>query len=112
MYNPNEIKMSQDQIELLIEGQKELKKSNDLLSVHILQLTTVIRGNELDRDDKGMIGDLREQNLRIANLEKDNEKAKADKKSNRKYIAGFALATTIFWGIIQLLVNYFSNHQH
>lgn len=69
MNKPFEIKMSADQIEALIEGQKELKRSNDQLSTYILQLKTLISGNELDKHDRGMIG-------RLEKVEKNQEAAK------------------------------------
>lgn len=59
--------MSQDQIETLIEGQKQLKKSHDELSTYIIRLNALISGNELDKHDKGMIG-------RLDEVEKNQEK--------------------------------------
>lgn len=106
----HQIAMSTDQIELLIKGQTKQQQSIDQLAIHILKLTTLISGNEFDKDDKGMVGELRDANLRIASLEKEVQQNKVDKKSNRKYIAGFVAATTIFWAVIQFLVNYYANH--
>ena len=69
MSNPIEIKMSQDQIETLLEGQQQQQKSIDQLSLHIVQLTTLIAGNELDKQDRGMIG-------RLEKVEKNQENFK------------------------------------
>ena len=60
MTKPHEIAMSNNDLQELNEGIKSLQKSNELLSIHILQLKTLISGNELDKEDKGMIGQLRE----------------------------------------------------
>jgi hypothetical protein len=69
MNKPSEIAMSHDQIETLIEGQQQQQKSIDQLSVHIVRLTTIIAGNELDKQDRGMIG-------RLEKVEKNQESAK------------------------------------
>lgn len=66
MSNPIEIKMSADQIETLIEGQQQQQKSIDQLSLHIVQLTTLIAGNELDKNDRGILG-------RVEKVEKNQE---------------------------------------
>lgn len=58
--------MSTEQIEELVDGQKALQKSTEQLSLHILKLTTLISGNELDKHDRGMIG-------RLEKVEKNQE---------------------------------------
>lgn len=73
MQTNHHLEMSADQIEALIQGQQALHQSNQQLTTHILRLTTLISGNELDKDDKGMIGDVRDLKTDVDKL-KDNAK--------------------------------------
>lgn len=103
MSKPNEITMSTNDLQELGEGIKSLQKSNELLSIHILQLKTLISGNELDKEDKGMIGQLRE-------VVQDVEELKLSKKRIGWSIAGFMFAGSIFYAIIQIVINNFVKH--
>lgn len=103
MNKPHEIAMSTTDVQELNEGMKALQKSNEQLSVHILRLTTLISGNELDKDDKGMVGQLRE-------VMQDVEELKLAKKRIGWSIAGFMVAGSVFYAIIQIIVNNFVRH--
>lgn len=100
MLNPIEITMSTNDVQELIEGQKALQKSHDVLSTHILKLTTLISGNELDRDDKGMIG-------RLADVEEDISQLKDSNKKIKWTFAGAMIAGSVLVTIVQLVFKAF-----
>jgi hypothetical protein len=60
-------------------------------------------GNPLDEDDKGLLGDIREMRKEIDTL-------KDFKKKVINWSLGVVFAGGIFFGIIQLIVNYIANH--
>lgn len=116
MNKPNEIKMSTTDVQLLQESISKLQKQFQAFAESQDRIEYKLSGNPLDRNDEGMIGELRLVKSEVKETKKELESFKQqvtqDKKMRKGWIAGFALATGLFWTIIQFAVNYFSNHQH
>lgn len=102
MNKPNEITMSTDQIEALIDGLQQQHKSIDTLSIHILKLTTLISGNELDKDDKGMIGQLKA-------VRQDVEVLKEERRKQKWVFAGIVLAGSFVIAIVNIAIKIYLN---
>jgi hypothetical protein len=91
---------------MLQSHQSEMSTTDfQALSEKMDKVIQLLVGNDLDDDDKGLIGEFRE-------VKTDVEELKEFRKKLLNRAVGFVTAITIFWGIIQLAVNYLSNHQH
>ena len=105
MQNHQVLVMSTTEVQVLQESLKQLHKQFEAFAETQDRIEYKLSGNPLDREDKGMIGQLRE-------VVQDVEELKLAKKRIGWSIAGFMFAGSIFYAIIQIAVNYFSNHQH
>ncbi len=104
MQQNHQIEMSTHEVQSLNENLKALQKQFEAFATTQDRMVTLISGNELDRDDDGMIGELRATKLQMEEIKDDVQKIKAERKSNKKYIAGFVAACTVFWIIIQFII--------
>lgn len=98
MTNHQPIKMSADQIEALIEGQRQLQKQFNAFAETQDQLVFKISGNPLDKDDRGMIGEVKDVSKRVVTLE--------EKEKKRAWvIAGVLLAAPLIWLLAQKIID-------
>lgn len=67
MQNNHQLEMSQNEVQLLNENLKNLQKQFEAFATTQDRMVTLISGNELDKNDTGMVG-------RLEKLEQNQEK--------------------------------------